>query len=449
MTQSTAPALLLSTGLDRRLAWRRGGSVRHLVSTLSARAGAAAAPVEAALNLALAVDVSGSMSGRKLAAAKAAAREMILRLRDRDTLAVVTFGDRAALALEPTPMDAAGRELALRRVEAIAIDGNTNLFEGWTTAASAVAGVMARHAGRTGRSNRVVVLSDGQANVGVTSRDEIARHVRALLDRDVVTSAIGVGDDYDEAMLGAIAQAGGGNLHDAARGAEVGEVVMGELSAGRAALLERVTLDVDAPPGATVEVVGTWAVATTAAPGGGTRLSVTVGALLPGQSKVVVTRVRCPDGVAGATLPLSASAHGLAADGSGSVSASPSVATLTLAPGAENSAQPRDLALVAAAGSAWVAELVDRAVASNRDGAGAEARAGIDRALPSLERLVAGVPEGPALLDALRVVRDRVGERWDQRTRKEVYVSNHKSSRGELDYTSTAPASAADRLRNG
>ena len=85
---------------------------------------------------------------------------------------------------------------------------------------------------------------------------EIAGHVRALLQRGVITSTVGIGDGYDEELLGAIAGAGGGNLHDAGTAQEIAEIVLGELRQGRAALAERVTLRVSIPANLRAEIVG-------------------------------------------------------------------------------------------------------------------------------------------------------------------------------------------------
>src|SRR3954471_25033414 len=98
-----------------------------------------------------------------------------------------------------------------------------------------------------GASHRLLLLSDGQANEGTTDRAELAHHTGELLKRGIITSAVGIGDGYDEELLGAMAEAGGGRLHDAGEAHEIGEVVLGELREGRDALLERATLRLTVP----------------------------------------------------------------------------------------------------------------------------------------------------------------------------------------------------------
>jgi Ca-activated chloride channel family protein len=331
MTDSTT--LNLTAGLDRARAWHEGGSVRYLVADLRAEGKAAQREVPA-LNLALAIEISGSMAGDKIDAARRAALAVVEALTAPDRLSLVAFDNKAELLLDARPMDEAGRAAAASAIRGLIDRGGTNLFDGWLLAAERVATAMAVD---PAASHRVLLLSDGHANNGLTDRAEIAGHVGALLERGVLTSALGIGDGYDERLLGAIAEAGGGSLHDAAGGVEVAEVVLGELQEGRAALLERVTLRVSVPANLRAELVGSWAHA--ALPG---VLEVMVGKLLPGQTKRVVVRLHCPAGAPGTVLLLGISPGGALPAGSEAVEARAVEVELHLARGRDNNAQPRD-----------------------------------------------------------------------------------------------------------
>jgi hypothetical protein len=95
---------------------------------------------------------------------------------------------------------------------------------------------------------------------------------------------------------------------------------------------------------------------------------VLVGTLLPDTPVRVVFRLHCPAGDPGTAMLVGAAARGSTPDGEGLVEAGPVEATLTLARGGENTAQPRDVAASLAALTAWQAEVMRRAVVMNREG---------------------------------------------------------------------------------
>jgi len=436
MTNNT---LSLTAGLDRTRAWEEGSSVRYLVADLAAQGTTTTHAETPALNLALAIDISGSMAGPKLAAARRAARAAAEALTERDRLSLIVFNGEAELLLDARPMDKAGSAAAIAAIAGLGAGGGTNLFDGWLLAAERAAVAMAEV---PQASHRVLLLSDGQTNQGLTDRAEIARHAGALLERGVVTSALGIGDGYDEELLGAIAEAGGGNLHDAEHAAEIGEVVLGELQAGRAALVERVTLRLTVPATLRAEVVGAWAHA--ALPG---VLEVMAGSLLPGQTKRVVFRLFCPAGAPGTALLLGVSAGGVAPDGGAAIEARAVEAELRLARSTENNAQPRDLGRCLAVVQAWQAEALRRALRLNREGDRRAARHFLEREIRRMETYARGVPDTETLLAELILVQRRVGEDWDSRTRKELYNATFKASRYENDLRAAPRASIAERFR--
>jgi Ca-activated chloride channel homolog len=162
-------------------------------------------PTRVPLNLALVIDRSGSMEGAKLEYAKAAAKYVLEHLEPEDRVSVVSFDDRVEI---PLPSSFA-RRIDLRRVLGeITHRGGTNLHGGWLEGGTQVAAHL-----KSGALNRVMLLSDGMANVGETNADRIAGDVRGLASRGISTSALGVGRDFDEDMMQAIAQSGDGNYH--------------------------------------------------------------------------------------------------------------------------------------------------------------------------------------------------------------------------------------------
>jgi Ca-activated chloride channel family protein len=165
-----------------------------------------AAGTRTPLDLALVLDRSGSMSGRKLAAATKAAGMLVRRLRAEDVIAVVAYDDQVVTVAEPAT-GAAQPDLA-RRIEAIRAGGSTNLSGGWLRGRELVART------RTdGAVRRVLLLTDGLANVGITDPASLVGLCAVARTEGITTTTIGVGEDYDETLLAAMADAGGGHTY--------------------------------------------------------------------------------------------------------------------------------------------------------------------------------------------------------------------------------------------
>lgn len=152
------------------------------------------------VRLAVVLDRSGSMHGKKLAVAKRCAGWLVSRLGGDDEVALVDYDDEVRLLAPLSSIQADGLETAIRRIHA---GGSTNLSGGWLKGLEQL----------RGRGGKVLLLTDGLANVGITDHGSLVSLAGSAFREGIGTSTIGLGADYDEELLTAMADAGGGNYH--------------------------------------------------------------------------------------------------------------------------------------------------------------------------------------------------------------------------------------------
>ena len=156
-------------------------------------------------HLALVLDRSGSMAGRKLEVVRECAGFLVRRLAPTDELALIAYDDEVQLLAPLAPVDQSALTRAIGRVHP---GGQTNLSGGWLKGAEE----LRRTRGEGPR--KILLLTDGLANVGVTDPEALVAMARLTAEeQDVGTTTIGFGEDFDEDLLTAMAEAGRGNAH--------------------------------------------------------------------------------------------------------------------------------------------------------------------------------------------------------------------------------------------
>src|SRR5678815_618417 len=156
------------------------------------------------LNLSLVLDRSGSMEGEKMVRAREAAMFCVDQMLPTDRLSVVTFDDRIEVLFPSEPVT--NKQSMKDLISRVTARGSTALHEAWVHGGLTVSERMLDQG-----INRVVLITDGLANVGITNTDEIVTQAMGLYQRGVSTSTIGIGADFNEDLLMPMAQAGGGN----------------------------------------------------------------------------------------------------------------------------------------------------------------------------------------------------------------------------------------------
>lgn len=159
------------------------------------------------LNVGFVIDRSGSMAGRnKIDYARRAVCYAIEQLLPSDRLSVTIFDDQVQTLIPSTPAN--NKASFTRLVQQIQPGNSTALHAGWVQG-----GIQVSQHLDAADLNRIILLSDGLANVGETNPDAIASDVYGLAKRGVSTSTLGVGDDYNEDLLEAMARSGDGNYY--------------------------------------------------------------------------------------------------------------------------------------------------------------------------------------------------------------------------------------------
>jgi Ca-activated chloride channel family protein len=155
------------------------------------------------LNLSLVLDRSGSMTGAKIDAAREAAALALQRLWPEDVASVVAYDHEVHVVAEPATGERQ-RDLP-RLVRTIQTRGSTNVSGGWLKGRE----LLERHR-REGGVNRILLLTDGLANQGITDPQALMGLCRNAAVAGITTTTIGFGADFDETLLRSMADAGGG-----------------------------------------------------------------------------------------------------------------------------------------------------------------------------------------------------------------------------------------------
>jgi Ca-activated chloride channel family protein len=251
---------------------------------------AAASAQRPPLDVALVVDTSGSMSGSKIDNARLAAASFLDGLADGDVVSLYSFSDQVTELAPPTTVSAPARAVLMQRVQGLFAAGGTNLHDGLLAGRLATDAAPASHPVR-----RIVMISDGRATVGDTDPGSIANVAAQATEHGTQVTAIGVGLDYDEGMLNAMAVRSAGRLYHLEEPQQMATILHNELELLGDTVAANVYIELTPAEGVTVE--GTDAVRIDRR---GPVVRVPLGSLYGAQHREVLLRARIPTTGAGA-----------------------------------------------------------------------------------------------------------------------------------------------------
>jgi Ca-activated chloride channel family protein len=161
-----------------------------------------------AIHLTFLVDVSGSMNAPdKLPLAVDALKVLVNNLKPGDTVAIATYAGYVAEVLKPT--GAANKGAIFTALDSLGAGGGTGMNDGMK-----IAYELAMSKKKGGEVSRVIVLSDGDANIGPMSHNDILAGIKKYVDEGVTLSTIGLGTgNYNDKMMEQLANKGNGNYY--------------------------------------------------------------------------------------------------------------------------------------------------------------------------------------------------------------------------------------------
>jgi Ca-activated chloride channel homolog len=397
----------LGVRTDRRLVRAVHHSTRYALVEVTAPA-AIETRTRPRVNVAFVLDRSGSMGGQKIELAKQAVIEGIERLAPDDRFSVVMYDNQIDLVAESRLASTEAKQRAIADLRPVGARGNTNLGGGWLRGAEQVALNQ-----QDGTVNRVLLLTDGLANEGITDPAELIRHASELRARGIATSTFGVGEDFDEKLLGGMADAGGGAFRYIGKAEEIPGLIRSEVGELLEVTARSVELRISGPDGIRVEPLGSFSFDRVGRDG-----ILHLGDLVADQAVTLAVKLEFPLGEPGREIGVEFAVR----DQTGRLDASVTQAW-EFASGDSNDRQPRERQVDRVVARTYADRALRDAVDLNRRGQWDEAKS----LLRSVARRIRSYAGDDSILRGIVAELERQSEAWSvMRTevdRKEVYAA--------------------------
>ena len=242
--ESSDEVVTIEGKLDRTSVLKGGDGLVKMELTLRA-VQVASSKVLAPADMIVVLDRSGSMSGEKIEAARAAVVELIDQLGPEDRMALVAFSSGAELLVPFAQATPVAKAAWRRQVERVGAGGGTDMSRGLDLALE-----LARESADVARIGRVLLISDGRAG---NPAEELLHRATEVSRLEFVLSSIGVGEQFNEDLMTSMADAGTGNFYYLSDSRQLAEVFAGEFEATRETVARAVAVTIE--PASGVEVV--------------------------------------------------------------------------------------------------------------------------------------------------------------------------------------------------
>lgn len=235
-----------------------------------------------AVNVALVLDKSGSMNGRKIEEAKQAAIQAVRRLNANDIVSVVVYDSTVEVLVPATKLT--DKDAVCKKIAQVQPGGRTALFAGVSKAAAELRKFIDRE-----RVNRIILLSDGLANIGPSAPSELGSLGASLKKENISVTAMGLGLDYNEDLMVDLASSSGGNHVFIEDATQIAGFFAKEFNTVLSVVAQEVAVTIDVAAGVRpVRVFGNQAEIA------GQKVLATLTQLYSGQEKILVLEVEVP-----------------------------------------------------------------------------------------------------------------------------------------------------------
>ncbi len=203
------------------------------------------------VDMAIVLDRSGSMNGQKLDYARRAISQLLSQLGPEDRFALVTYDDQVVVNSSLVQVTADARERLYSTIQAVASGGSTNLGAGLSTGIQII-----RNNRRSDHVAKVILISDGLANVGVTDPAALGNMASIAPENTFSISTVGVGNDFNEHLMTNLADRGSGVYYYLENPEAFAQVFEKEFRATRTLAAGGITVEVPLPKGVSLVHAG-------------------------------------------------------------------------------------------------------------------------------------------------------------------------------------------------
>jgi Ca-activated chloride channel family protein len=342
------------------------------------------------VNVAFVLDRSGSMAAEnKFDLARQAVEQSLRMLRPEDRFSLVVYDAEVDVIARSSHATPAAIRDALSALGHIGPRGSTDLCSGWMRGCEQVAEFV------SGESiSRVLLLTDGLANQGITSREALATHSSELRQRGVTTSTFGVGADFDERLLRDMAHEGGGNFYFLENAQQIADLITSELGEALEVVIPRAAIEISLPRGADAEVLNRFR---SSRIHDGNALRIEVGDIVSAQEVEAVVRINFPRGEAGDRVAVHAWLTGAMLD----AEITSDTIEWIYASHRDNDHQPRDVSVDRKVAALYATRARAEATEANREGDFDRARRVIEGTVRRIRQYAGRDPELTSIWRAL------------------------------------------------